>query len=187
MRATQKELYTPMAINKYHFVSNWQVQGATCKEVFNILADLESFPVWWPSVYLSMKTIIPQVFYETHTKGWLPYSMRWNIIPVPTGTDSKLSVCPTRLLVHVAGDFAGQGVWQLTQNGEVVNIVYDWQIEARKPLLKYLSYLPGLKLIFGANHRWAMRQGEKALQAEVARRRWQGQGQNRELNTQNQL
>jgi hypothetical protein len=176
-----------MAINDYHFVSEWQVQDCTCEEVFDILADLKSFPLWWPSVYLKMETKIPQAHYEAHTKGWLPYSMRWQIMPVQPATDAQTQY-PNTLVVQVAGDFAGQGVWQLTQNGKVVDITYDWQIRAQKPLLKYLSYLPGLKLVFGANHRWAMRQGEKSLQAEVVRRRQgQWQWQNRELNAQNQL
>jgi hypothetical protein len=87
-------------------------------------------------------------------------------------TDAQL-LYPNKLVVNVAGDFVGQGVWQLTQAKEFVSITYDWQITAHKPLLKYLSYLPGLKLIFGANHRWAMAQGEKSLAAEVVRRRQQ--------------
>jgi hypothetical protein len=46
---------------------------------------------------------------------------------------------------------------------------YDWQVEARKPVLRALTWL--LRPIFTANHNWAMRMGEQSLRLELARRR----------------
>ncbi|MGE3913248.1 MAG: polyketide cyclase, partial [Chloroflexota bacterium] len=54
------------------------------------------------------------------------------------------------------------------QDGSIADIVYDWQIRADKPLLKWFS--PILKPIFSANHRWAMARGEESLVRELARR-----------------
>ena len=66
------------------------------------------------------------------------------------------------------GDFVGRGIWTFGQDGEWVDITYDWKIRADKPLLKYLSFL--MKPLFGANHQWAMRQGEESLKLELMRR-----------------
>jgi hypothetical protein len=49
-----------------------------------------------------------------------------------------------------------------------VDILFDWRLDANKPLIRYLSFL--LKPIFAANHRWAMARGEEGLRSELARR-----------------
>jgi hypothetical protein len=48
-------------------------------------------------------------------------------------------------------------------------MTYDWQIEAKKPLLKKLSWL--MKPLFSFNHLWAMQKGEESLQLEILRRK----------------
>lgn len=60
-------------------------------------------------------------------------------------------------------------MWTLTQDGDFVDVTYDWRIQATKPLLRYGS--PVFRPIFGANHRWAMARGEESLAQEVRRRR----------------
>jgi len=62
----------------------------------------------------------------------------------------------------------GRGIWTLVQDGEWVNVTYDWKIQATKPLLRRLSFL--LKPIFAANHHWAMRKGDESLKLELERR-----------------
>ena len=47
-------------------------------------------------------------------------------------------------------------------------VEYDWKILAEKPLLRDWSFI--MRPIFGANHRWAMAQGEESLKRELARR-----------------
>ena len=50
-----------------------------------------------------------------------------------------------------------------------MDIVYDWQLRAEKPLLRDLSFV--LRPLFEANHRWAMARGETSLRLELERRR----------------
>ena len=66
------------------------------------------------------------------------------------------------------GDFVGRGIWSFQEDDAWTQITYDWKIEANKPLLRYLSFL--FKPLFGMNHEWAMRQGERSLALEVRRR-----------------
>ena len=155
-----------MKSNEYHFITHWRVEGGV-KEVADLLGDALALPRWWPTVYLEVRELEPATadqpaLIELHTKGWLPYTLKWRL----RKTESRY---PYGFTIEASGDFDGQGVWTFEQNGAFVNIIYDWRIRADKPLLRYLSFL--LKPIFSANHRWAMAQGEKCLRVELVRRR----------------
>jgi hypothetical protein len=155
-----------MKSNEYHFVTHWRADG-NVKEVADLLDDPLTLPRWWPSVYLAVRELEPEnagrpAVIELHTKGWLSYTLKWQL----RKTESRY---PYGFSISASGDFDGRGVWTFTQDGTAVSITYDWRIRADKPLLRYLSFL--LKPIFSANHRWAMAQGETSLRAELARRR----------------
>jgi hypothetical protein len=96
------------------------------------------------------------------TKGWLPYTLRWEFVVTR-------STYPSGFTIEAVGDFVGRGEWTFVQEGPVVRVTYDWNIVAEKPLLKFFS--PVLRPVFEANHRWAMAQGEDSLKLELARRR----------------
>jgi hypothetical protein len=155
-----------MASNDYHFVTDWRVQS-TVKEVADILADGLDLPRWWPSVYLDVQQIekgdergVGRVI-GLYTKGWLPYTLRWQF----RVTEEHY---PYGFALEAWGDFNGRGIWTFEQDGEWVNVIYDWKIRADKPLLRNLSFI--MKPIFEANHRWAMAKGEESLRLELARR-----------------
>ncbi len=156
-----------MTANDYHFVTHWRVEG-TVEEVSAILEDTSSLTRWWPTVYLSVREIEPPNrdgtgrLVELHTKGWLPYTLKWQF----RITESRH---PYGFSLRARGDFDGNGAWTFEQDGAFVNITYDWRIKAEKPLLRYLSFI--FKPIFSANHRWAMAQGEASLKRELVRRR----------------
>jgi hypothetical protein len=153
--------------NHYAFVTRWRVEG-TCGEVADILGDPLALPRWWPSVYLGVEELeLPDARglggrVRLHTKGFLPYTLSWDVQVVETRYPHGFTIVAT-------GDFDGRGVWTIEQDGNFVNIVYDWRVSAEKPLLKNLSFL--MKPVFAANHRWAMEQGEESLTLELLRRR----------------
>ena len=154
-----------MATNDYHFITHWRVQG-TVKEVSEIIDDAADLVRWWPSVYLGVEILKPgdarglgkEV--ALYTKGWLPYTLRWQV--------RVTEVRPDGFTLVAQGDFDGRGIWTFEQDGEWVNITYDWKISAEKPLLRYFSFI--MKPLFAANHRWAMQKGEESLKLELARR-----------------
>jgi hypothetical protein len=153
--------------NEYHFITRWRVEG-TCGEVADVLDDPVALERWWPSVYLRVEELAPAnprgVGRRARllTKGWLPYTLRWELEIVEQRYPHGFSLV-------ASGDFEGRGVWTFEQDGPLVDIVYDWRISAEKPLLRNLSFL--LRPVFEANHRWAMARGEESLQLELARRR----------------
>jgi polyketide cyclase/dehydrase/lipid transport protein len=133
-----------------------------------VLDDPLDLPRWWPSVYLSATQLRPAgptgigARVRLHTRGWLPYTLHWDLEVVK-------SDYPRGFAIAASGDFEGTGVWTLEQNGDHVDVTFDWRIDARKPLLRRWSIM--LKPLFAANHRWAMRQGEISLRRELDRRR----------------
>src|SRR6266571_960325 len=154
-----------MTSNAYHFITHWRVKS-TVKEVSDIIGDARELTRWWPSVYLDVRVLEPGDEHglgkvvSLYTKGWLPYTLRWDFRVTDVRTDGFTLVA--------WGDFEGRGIWTFEQNGPWVNVIYDWKISAEKPLLRYFSFL--VKPIFSANHHWAMAKGEESLRLELARR-----------------
>jgi uncharacterized protein YndB with AHSA1/START domain len=154
------------AANEYHFTTRWRVKSSA-EEAFEIISRPEEFPRWWPDVYLRVIDLSAGDEHGVgrrvrfHTKGWLPYTLDWESTVVEVER-------PWRLAITASGDFVGRGVWTFEQDGDWVNMIFDWRLSAEKPLLRYLSSL--LKPIFSANHRWAMARGRKSLEQELARR-----------------
>jgi hypothetical protein len=156
-----------MSLHDYHFVTRWRVVG-TVQEVADVLGNGADLPRWWPSVYLEAEELLPGgeggvgKVVRVLTKGWLPYTLSWQF----RVTESR---DPFGFALETAGDLVGSGVWDFEQDGAWVHITYDWRIEANRPLLRLLA--PLLRPAFAANHRWAMRQGERSLAIELERRR----------------
>jgi hypothetical protein len=152
--------------NEYAFLTRWRVTG-TVEEVAGVLGDTEGLKRWWPSVYLDVRELSPGDEHgigkeiALYTKGWLPYTLRWSFRVTEVDW-------PHRIALEAFGDFVGTGVWTLAQDGQYVDVTYEWRIRAEKPLLRRLSFL--LRPIFEANHRWAMARGEESLRLELARR-----------------
>ena len=156
-----------MAGDDYHFVTEWRVAG-TVEEVKAVLGDARSLTRWWPAVYLTVDEVerggpdgVGRAV-DLHTKGWLPYTLRWRLRITEPITD-------TGFALTAEGDLEGRGRWTFRQDGPEVVITYDWRVHATKPLLRRLGWL--LKPAFSANHVWAMRKGEESLRLELRRRR----------------
>ena len=151
----------------YEFLTEWRVPG-TIAEVREVLSDAEALPRWWPAVYLAIRPLAEGApdgvgrEVDLHTKGWLPYTLRWTLRITEPITDEGFAL-------EASGDLIGTGRWTFAQDGPEVVITYDWRVRAAKPLLQRLSWL--LKPAFSANHVWAMRRGEASLRLELRRRR----------------
>lgn len=156
-----------MATNDFQFITRWRVQ-ATLTEVTQILGAATDLPRWWPSVYLDVLELergdangLGKVV-SLYTKGWLPYTLRWQFQVTDVRT-------PHGFTLEAWGDLTGRGLWTFEPDGEYVTITYDWKVRGDKPLFRYFSFI--LKPLFAANHHWAMRMGEVSLHRELARRR----------------
>jgi hypothetical protein len=149
--------------NDYHFITHWRIAGKIdC--IYDLIANPVDYPRWWKPVYLEAKELacgddrgVGRRFHF-HTKGFLPYTLRWESCTIEASR-------PHRLDIRATGDFNGRGIWILRQNGPLVDVDFDWELTAEKPLIRRLSFL--LKPLFSANHRWAMSKGEQGLIREL--------------------
>ncbi|MHC6228826.1 SRPBCC family protein [Arthrobacter sp. MMS24-T111] len=158
---------TSTSSTDYEFLTVWRVAG-TPREVTDILGDAGTLPRWWPSVYLTVEQLDPgnpdgtgKAFF-LHTKGWLPYTLKWQLTVTEPVTEHGFAI-------SARGDLNGAGRWTFEQDGPETVVTYEWRVSAAKPLLRRLSWL--LKPAFAANHRWAMARGQEALALELRRRR----------------
>src|SRR5437868_5242328 len=68
---------------EYKFLSRWRIEGAEPAALYDIMADEEALPRWWPAVSLGAEITEPGdengVGREVrlHMKGWLTYTMLW--------------------------------------------------------------------------------------------------------------
>ena len=156
-----------MSTNDYHFIDKWRVQGEV-NEVADIIEDALSLPRWWPAVYFEVKVIEPGgeggigKLIDLRAGGWLPYTLRIKFRTVE-------SHYPNGFKMEANGDLEGTGIWIFEQDGDHVNVTYDWTISANKAIIRSLSFL--LKPIFRSNHNWTMKRGEESLKLELLRRR----------------
>lgn len=156
-----------MPAPEYRFRTEWRVAG-TVEEVAGVLSDVRELARWWPSVYLDVVELDPGAEggvgkrARLHTKGWLPYTLDWELSVIE-------SRHPKGFTIEATGDLSGRGVWTLEPSGAWTLVTYDWRVWAQKPLLRALS--PFFRPLLAANHRWAMRKGEESLSLELARRR----------------
>jgi polyketide cyclase/dehydrase/lipid transport protein len=151
---------------QYRFVTRWRLEGR-CEEVADILEDVDAIPRWWPSVYRSCRVLerggnhgLGRVV-EVTTKGFLPYLLRW------TYRVTQVDYPHTSTIV-ATGDLQGHGHWTFVQDGDFVDVRYEWDVEANLPLIRRLH--KALWPLFAANHNWTMRQGLQGLRKQLALR-----------------
>jgi len=152
-----------VATNDYVFLTEWRVE-APRELIYDVLSDGAGYPRWWPEVYLSARVeeapdggdVGKRV--HLHTKGRLPYTLKWTAETVRVDR-------PAGFEIRATGDFDGRGVWTFEQEGPVTRVLFDWRLRADKPIIRALSF--ALKPVFGWNHRWAMARGCERLRQEV--------------------
>ena len=156
-----------MASHLYHFLTRWRLE-ATAEEAFRLIDSVPDYVRWWPAVWLRVEVLEPGDAdgigdrARLTTKGYLPYILTWE------GTTLEKTF-PQRKVFRASGDFEGHGIWTFRPDGSFVDVEYNWEIVADKPLLKYFSFL--FRPLFAFNHNWAMATGLESLQLELARRR----------------
>lgn len=150
--------------SSYHFVSRWRVR-ATVAEVHDIVSQPLEYPRWWPAVYLEAReTSMPgseRRRVEFHTRGMLPYTLIWEA--------SVAERMPERIVIEATGDLEGSGIWSFAQDGDFVDVTFEWNVDINKPFVRFMT--PMLRPVFEANHRWSMEQGEASLREELIRYR----------------
>jgi len=145
--------------SQYHFVTHWKIRGRVGM-IYEILSDGKNYPQWWKPAYLACREVGKHRI-EALVRAKLPYTLKFTTELVHENPKREIEL-------RSVGELQGRGIWKFAQVGEWTEIEFTWDVEATKPIVRYLSFL--VKPIFIWNHNWVMETGGVALQKEVNRR-----------------
>jgi hypothetical protein len=154
-----------MQNNQFHFVTRWRFQ-ASADVIFALLNRPLAFPDWWGTFFLRAELVergdehgIDRLI-RFQTKSSIPAELNWGY--------RTLALIPGRkIALRISGDFAGEGLWLLEEDGIYTDVIFDWNVCPEKKLLKEFAGL--WKPVIRRNHRWGMEQGRIALEKEMAK------------------
>lgn len=148
-----------MDFNDYRFRSRWHVD-ADREAVFDTLADLPSYPRWWPQVRL-----VEPVDEQNATvvaRSLLPYELRFTLTREMENRETGV------LQVRIGGDLDGWARLTLHTGHRSCMLLYEQRVIVKRPLLRATA--PFARPAFRWNHAFMMRSGERGLAAYVRRR-----------------
>jgi uncharacterized protein YndB with AHSA1/START domain len=152
-----------MDLNEYHFRSVWQLDAPTAA-VFGVLADLETYPAWWPEIRL-VETVTADASRIT-ARSLLPYDLAF------ITRQAKRDIDAAVLEATMTGDLEGFSRWTLTSESDTTTrAVFEEEVVTNKALLRRLAFIA--RPAFRANHRLMMRHGEQGLRTYLAGHLWE--------------
>jgi hypothetical protein len=146
-----------VSLNSYRFRSVWSV-GYSPSDAFDVLADIGSYPHWWPEVRRAVR--VADDVAQLHCRSLLPYELVFQAKHNAKDPENGL------LRADLEGDMDGVVSWRIHPHEDGSRLVYEQVVTVRKPLLRRLALLgrPVLK----ANHELMMRNGQRGLRTYLA-------------------
>lgn len=141
----------------YVFRSQWRF-AASPDRVYGILADVESYPSWWPQVRAARR--IDDASGELTCRSLLPYDLTFVMHRDAEDPDQRV------LRARMTGDLNGTSQWTVAAADDGTLAVFDEDVTVGSGLLRAAGGLfrPALR----ANHDHMMRSGEKGLRRHLA-------------------
>jgi Polyketide cyclase / dehydrase and lipid transport len=143
----------------YRFRSEWRI-AADPDRVYATLADVASYPSWWPQVHSARK--LDDVSGELRCRSLLPYDLVF--VARREVEDAKGRI----LRATLDGDLTGSSEWRVTPDGAGTLAVFDEDVVVRKALIRLAGPVARPALRF--NHNRMMRGGERGLRHHLSRR-----------------
>jgi hypothetical protein len=149
---------------RYRFLTTWLIE-APRQAVWEVLADVEGWPRWWPEV-VSARELDP----GDEGRVGSSYRVRWRA-PVGYSVEFDFTVDsvdePRRMAGRSSGDLEGTGVWRLLEEHGLVAVIYEWEVSTTKAWMNALGPLP--RPLFRWSHDRVMAGGGEALSRRVLR------------------
>ncbi len=132
---------------------------AAPSRVYDVLERAAEYPSWWPQV--REVTGLGEEHGRARFRSVLPYDLTVTAHAVRRDPGTRV------LEIAMSGDLEGWARWTILPNSRGSSVLYEQQVEVRKPLLRLLA-LPGRPL-FLANHALMMRSGQRGLRLLLSR------------------
>lgn len=141
-----------MSGTAYRFSSAWLLPGRPDR-VFDLLADIEGYPRWWPQVRSATGLGAGRV--HVVVRSGLPYSLALELVRAVE--DPAAGVLEAR--IH--GVLEGWSRWTVEGLGDRTSVRYEQEVVTSGRLLSSASRI--VRPLLVANHAWMMRQGHAGL------------------------
>ncbi|PSJ47451.1 polyketide cyclase [Zobellella endophytica] len=142
----------------YRFVTCWRIE-APLAVVYQAISQSQRWPLWWPGL-ARVRELAPGDergigrVYRYHWQSRLGYGLCFDI--------RVLKVYPPRVIVGEArGDVRGWGCWQLTPEGDITRVRYEWRVETTRCWMNLAA--PLARPLFVWSHHAMMHQGATGL------------------------
>ncbi|MGM1063580.1 SRPBCC family protein [Saccharothrix sp. Mg75] len=146
-----------MALNHYRFRSTWSLDEGPVP-VYDVLSDLAGYQGWWREVRGGRRVADDAA--ELRLRSLLPYEL---VVVLRRDVDDPAAGV---LRAVLSGDMDGTATWRIAPAGTGTRLVFEQEVEVRKPLLRALA--PVARPLFTANHALMMRSGLRGLRARLA-------------------
>ena len=143
---------------RYSFVTIWRFD-APINAVWDKIIDSEHWPQWWKYVQ-SVTELEPG---DENGVGSLQHVTWTTALPYRLSFNSRVTrVEKPHIIEAVAmGELNGTARWQLSQEGSVTTVRYDWNVSTSKSWMNLLA--PIARPIFAWNHDILLNEGGKSL------------------------
>lgn len=148
-----------MSADHYVFRSTWRID-ADPDRVYATLADVASYPSWWPQVHAA--TQLDDGAGELRCRSMLPYDLVFVIRREVEDPERRI------LSATLDGDLAGTSRWEIAADAAGALAVFDEDVVVRKSLIRAAGALARPALRY--NHDRMMRAGERGLRRHLSRR-----------------
>jgi hypothetical protein len=141
----------------YRFHHAWTVP-APRPRVYDVLADVEDYPLWWRQV-VAVAHLDDRSGYA-ECRSLVPFTLRLRL------TSERQDPGEGVLRVGLDGDLEGWCESRLPERGARTDVVFDQSVVVRRPLLRGASR--GLGPVLRANHAWMIRGCRPGLERRLA-------------------
>jgi hypothetical protein len=148
-----------MSAEHYSFRSQWRI-SADPDEVYAALADVATYPAWWPEVLEAR--MLDDGASELRCRGMLPYDLVFAARREIEDPERRI------LQASLSGDITGTSQWTITGADGASSAVFDEDLVVARALIRLVGPLGRPALRF--NHDRMMRAGERGLRRHLARR-----------------